>query len=113
MTDTDWYPTGDPAVHLSAMLHNIDWRALRDGEPLHTALAGTIRESAQWLIAGLTDNPLAYGVGDTLDDMGLIEVGRATLLWLSDPTDDVLIDHLGAVCRACVALGDLLDEPPP
>ncbi len=110
--DTEWWPTLDPAVHLSTMLRNINWRGLRGGyEQLHPELAATIRESALWMIEGLVDNPV-YGVGSTIDDLGLLDVGRAVLLWLEDPGDPGLIDHLGAVCRVCAALGDLLDDPP-
>jgi hypothetical protein len=93
-----------------AMLKSVDWRDLRNYGQLHPALAARIATAATWTITGRTDNPLEYGVGDNLADLVLLDVTRAVLLWLTDPTDGELIDGVHAAARACAGIGDLLDE---
>lgn len=105
----DWWPTAaDPADCLVSQLKTVDWRGLRDGEPLHPHLAYRLRECALWMVAGRTDNPLAYGVGEDLEGLLLLDVGRAVLLWLTDPTDAGLIDAMLLAVRSCAVFGDLL-----
>jgi hypothetical protein len=106
-----WWPTGDPADHLAAMLRAVDWRRLRGGQPLKPYQAHCIRESALWVVEGRTDNPLAYGVGDTIEDLALLDVARAVLLWVQDATSLALIGQVHVACHACARLGDLMDDP--
>lgn len=111
MTATEeWWPTGDPAAHLAAMLRTVDWRGLRNYGSLHPALAARIHTAATWVVAGRTGNELVYGINDDIEACALLDVGHAVLLWLIDPTDGELIDQVHAAARACAGIGDLLDE---
>jgi hypothetical protein len=103
-----WWPSGDPAEHLSAMLKTVDWRGLRAGEPLHPELAARIRETSLWVVEGRTENPLRYGVGEDIEGLTLLDVGRAVLAWVTDPTDPALIDAVLLAARSCEVFGDLL-----
>lgn len=103
-----WWPSGDPAEHLSAMLKTFDWRDLRNGGSLHPELAARIRTAAQWMVEGRTANPLEYGVGEDIEGLTLLDVGRAVLAWVTDPTDPALIDAVLLAARSCEVFGDLL-----
>ncbi len=111
MTDEEWWPSIDPAEHLAAMLRTVDWHDLRNGGSLHPELAARISTAAQWVVAGATENPLQYGVGDNLADLVVLDVTREVLLWVQDPTNNGLIDGVHAAYRACARFGDLLDDP--
>lgn len=111
MTDAEWWPSGDPVDHLVALLKAVDWRRLRDEhEPLRPHMAHCLREAALWVVQGRMDNPLARGVGSTIEDLVLLNVARAVLAWVQDATNPTRIEHVGAACRACAQFGDLMED---
>lgn len=85
-TAFEWVPSGDPVNELANMLEQVRW-----GEPLDGYQAYCLRECATWVRTGRVANPL---LDTNLEDLLLVDVCDAILIWVECATDNALCERV-------------------
>lgn len=102
---TLWEPQLDSVGALQRMLRQVEW-----GKPLHAAQAQCIEECADWVLAGLTNNPLVEWSHDTNRLRAAICLhAEAVLHWVKAPQDHDQIARVRLAEEALVKVQTEID----